>query len=254
MSFEDIAYVIGEKVEILGAKILEILRNVLFPTPAPNPPKFRITSHLVRGDLTVHEFLSLHIQICFVVYLAVNFILIVIKGIPLYLLAISIPYFLYLRYFFIHYGNFLIEEKPYKLFYYGISVLSFLAFLGYSLIRFFSPKIYYHCAYIGITVLTVFLFRHYFKTTFGRAYTYGIVEDVKGELALVSVHDDIRANVKPGKYWVEKSDEINPGEVVKVLVEEHILRGAVPKRIMEVYESSKTSTEPKAESDSNSNR
>jgi len=253
MSFEDIAYVIGEKVEILGTKILEILRNVLFPTPAHTLPKFRVIPRLVRGDLTVHEFLSLHIQICFVVYLAVNFILIVIKGIPLYLLAISIPYFLYLRYFFIRYGNFLIEEKPYKLFYYGISVLSFLAFLGYSLIRFFSPKIYYHCAYIGMTVLTVFLFRHYFKTTFGRAYTYGIVEDVKGELALVSVHDDIRANVKPGKYWVESAEEVEVGDIVKVLVEERIFRSSIPKRVLEVHKvkpsSSETSTEPKAESE-----
>ena len=75
---------------------------------------------------------------------------------------------------------------------------------------------------------------------------------------LVSVHDDIRANVKPGKYWVDNTEDVEVGDVVKILIEERIFRSSIPKRVLEVHKpkpsSSETSTEPKAESEKSTSK
>ncbi|WP_342781736.1 DUF2101 family protein [Thermococcus aciditolerans] len=231
---------------------MDTIREFLFPAPSVKPPGLKITRGVMeKRNFTFHELISLHLQLCFMTYLAVSFVLVFLTTRPWYIPALSIPYFLYLRYFLIRYGSFLIEEKPYRVFYYGISTISFLAFLGYSLLKLASPEIYHYYAYVGIIALAVLLFRHYFKATFGRDYTYGTVEEVKGDLVRVFIHDDIAANIKPGFYWLPAVEEAEPGRVVKVLVEDRTFRSARPVRILEIYlgQSSQSSTEPKEETE-----
>ncbi|WP_297516362.1 DUF2101 family protein, partial [Thermococcus sp.] len=247
MSLLDFFYSIGEATEELFRKAKYHIKEIIHPTPQLRPPEFRILCRLVRKTMTVNELISLHLQLCFLTYLIANFAVVFLTSTPLYLLAVSIPYFLYLRYFILRYGNFLIEEKPYRVFYYGVSIISFLAFLGYSLLKLTSPKIYHYYAYVGAVAVAVLLFRWYFKRTFGRDYTYGVVEELKGDLVRVFVHDDLSANVKPGLYWLPAVPDAKPGRVVKILVEDRAFRSAKPVRIIEVYlsQSSQSSTEPK---------
>lgn len=111
--------------------------------------------------------------------------------------------------------------------------------------------------YLVFVFVVVILFRFYFKSKYGRNWTYGVIEEIKENVVKISVHDDIRANVKPGEYWVDKVPDVEIGRIVKVLVEERAFRGAVPTKIIEVYlsdqpSSSKASTEAKEESESNS--
>ena len=253
MDIESFLYTIGSTAESAFGKCMGTIRGFLFPVPSSKPPDLKITRGVTeKRNFTFHELISLHLQLCFMTYLVVNFAVVFLTGTPLYLLAVSIPYFLYLRYFIIRYGNFLIEEKPYRVFYYGISLISFLAFLGYSLLKLASPEIYHYYAYVGAIAVAVLLFRHYFKATFGRDYTYGTVEEVKNDLVRVFIHDDMAANIKPGFYWLPAVEEAEPGRVVKVLVEDKTFRSARPVRILEVYltdQSSQSSTEPKEETE-----
>ncbi|QDA30671.1 DUF2101 domain-containing protein [Thermococcus indicus] len=240
-------YNIGERAEVLSKRIMEIIK----PFPNEKPSAFRVTRHLMREGLSIHELLSLNLQMTFVVYLILN-LLIILIGLKWYwLLGIYIIYLLYTRLIIVKNWEFFVDPEPYRFFYYTISFLSLLAFLGYSLLRELSPGIYYYYGYIVAVALTVFLFRHYFKSKYGRDYTYGIVEEIKGGLVRVFIHDDIAANIKPGFYWLPAVEEAEPGRVVKVLAEDRTFRSARPVRILEVYlgQSSQSSTEPKEETE-----
>ncbi|NJE62035.1 DUF2101 family protein [Thermococcus sp. 21S7] len=252
MNLDDLLYNIGLIAEKAGDGIRRAVKNAFFPVPSEEPPSVWLSKRITeRKDLTPHELISLHLQLCFMAYLAVNFVIVFVAGTPLYLLAVSIPYFLYLRYFLVSYGNFLIEEKPYRVFYVGISAISFLAFLGYSILKQFAPEIYYYYVYVAIIAIAVLVFRWHFKNSYGREYTYGTIEEVKGDLVRVFIHDDIAANIKPGFYWLPAVEEAEPGRVVKILVEDRTFRSARPARILEVYlgQSSQSSTEPKEETE-----
>ncbi|WP_099209652.1 DUF2101 family protein [Thermococcus henrietii] len=247
MSIENLLYSIGEGVERLAFGF----KSFLFPEPSREPPSFRLTSRLVKSRVTVHELLSLHLQLCFLTYLLLNFAAVLLTRNPQWVVAVAVPYFLYLRYLFGRYGSFLLDEKPYRVFYTVISALSFLAFIGYSLVRLYLKNVVAVYLYVLVIAISVLLFRWYFKRTFGRDYTYGTVEEVRGDLVRVFVHDDIAANVKPGLYWLPAVPDAEPGRVVKVLVEDRTFRSAKPVRIIEVYfsQSSQSSTEPKAETE-----
>lgn len=252
MGLTDGLYRIGTVAERAFYKTRDAIRYVINPSPSKTPPSHRLLSQLVREKkFTPHELISLHLQLCFMMYIAMSFVVTFLADTPSYILVISVPYFIYLHYFLTRYGNFLIKEKPYKVFYYGISAISLLAFLGYSLLKLTSTEVYHYYAYVGTIALAVLLFRHYFKATFGRDYTYGTVEEVKDDLVRVFIHDDIAANIKPGFYWLPAVEEAEPGRVVKVLVEDRAFRSARPVRILEVYfgQSSQSSTEPKEETE-----
>jgi len=243
MGLDELLYSIGEGAERLASA----LKSLLYPRPSDEPPSFRLTSRLVKSRVTVHELLSLHLQLCFLAYLVLNFAVVFLTRSPLWVTAAAVPYFLYLRYLFGRYGSFLLDERPYRVFYTGISVLSLLAFLGYSLVRLYAGSVIYVYIYVLLVAVLVLLFRWYFKRTFGRDYTYGTVEDARGDLIRVFVHDDLPANVKPGLYWLPAVPDAKPGAVVKILVEDRTFRSAKPVRIIEVYlsQSSQSSTEPK---------
>lgn len=243
MSFDEFLYSIGESVE----RIVSAVRSFIFPEPSENPPSFGFTGRFVKSNVTLHELFSLHLQLCFLLYLFLNFALVFLTKNPLWLIVVAAPYFLYLRYLLRRYGDFLLDKKPYQVFYAVLSALSFLAFFGYSLVRLYAGGIVYVYLYILSVAALVLIFRWYFKRTFGRDYTYGVVEEVKNDVIKVFVHDDIAANVKPGHYWLPAVPDAEPGRVVKVLVEDRTFRSARPVRIIEVYlpQSSQSSTEPK---------
>ncbi|MEM0359684.1 MAG: DUF2101 family protein [Candidatus Hadarchaeales archaeon] len=69
---------------------------------------------------------------------------------------------------------------------------------------------------------------------YGRDFTYGRVEGVRGGKVLVRVGYDLRSNVKPGLYLVESLVTVRRGERVKVGVERDLLgmRGSVPRVVM----------------------
>ncbi|MEM2460497.1 MAG: DUF2101 family protein [Candidatus Hadarchaeales archaeon] len=69
---------------------------------------------------------------------------------------------------------------------------------------------------------------------YGRDFTYGRVEGVRGGKVLVRVGYDLRSNVKPGLYLVESLVTVRKGERVKVGVERGLLgmRGSVPRVVM----------------------
>ena len=246
MSIGDFLYRMGEAVD----SGLGWLRGLVLPAPSKNPPSFRYLRRLIRRNLTVHEFLSLTLQLAFVSYLVVNLILLLLRLDVLWILLIAPPYFLYIRYVLLRNRKFFLELDPYRVFYYWISIISFVSFTGYAVVRGITTTVYYYMGYLAAILGVVVVFRYYFKSRYGRDYTYGVVEEVKNGLIRVFVHDDIAANVKPGYYWVDSVPEAEPGRVVKLLIENRTLRGAVPVRILEVYltdQSSQTSTEPKEE-------
>ncbi|WP_456326389.1 DUF2101 family protein [Palaeococcus sp. (in: euryarchaeotes)] len=250
MNLEESLYRVGELAESIWKQLLKFI----FPEPKENPPRFKVLKKIIRRKVSVHEMLSLKLQLSFILYLVIALLLVLFTQNVLYLTLLSTLYFLYIRAIISWNRRFFIEYEPYRAFYYGLTGIAFASYLGYLIMRRTAPSIYYFYGYLVAIFVAVFLFRYIFRAKYRREWTYGVVEEVKGDLVKISTHDDIRANIKPGEYWVDRSEKVEVGSVVKVLVEEHILRGAVPKRIMEVYESSKTSTEPKAESDSNSNR
>jgi uncharacterized membrane protein len=250
MSLEEVLYSVGEGAERLARGAARAFRGAFFPQPSEKPPKFSILRKLVKKEVTPHELLSLELQLVFIAYLAVSFAGVFLHwGIPvltgLYLLEI-----LFIRWIFGEYREFFVEFEPYKVFYYGISTISFLAFAGYLILRRTTTGVYQYYAYVIAVFVVVLFFRWYFRRRFGRDYTYGVVEEVKNDLIRVFVHDDIAANVKPGYYWIPAVPDAEPGRVVKLLIEERNLRGSVPVRVLEVYlSSSQSSTEPKAETE-----
>ena len=253
MKAEELLYRIGELVEYS----LEKLKDSINPKPQEKPPTFRFLKKIVKSKVTVHELLVLKLQLAFILYLFVSLLIVIFLTNELYLVALTAIYFAYLRAIFRRYKGFFIEHKPYQVFYYSISALGFLAFFGYSLLKRFAVEMYYSLGYLVLIFAVVIIFRHYFRSKYGRDWTYGVVEEIKGDLVRIYVHDDIRANVKPGRYWVDRVPDLEIGRIVKVLVEERTFRSSVPVRIIEVYlsdqfSSSKASTEAKEESESNS--
>ncbi|WP_457752209.1 DUF2101 family protein [Thermococcus sp.] len=252
MGVDDVLYNIGEGVELFWSKLLLFISGILQPRRSDSPPNFRFLKKFVRKELTVHELLSLRLQLVFIVYLFLSLALVLVRVSVLALVFLFVIEFSYIRYIVNKYRDFFVDSEPYRVFYYSISLLSFAAFGGYSLLRSFSRSLYPIITYIVAVFVAVLTFRAYFKRRYGRDYTYGVVEEVKNDLVRVFVHDDIAANVKPGYYWVERVQDAEPGTVVKLLLEDRKLRGAVPSRILEVYlrdQSSQTSSEPKNESE-----
>lgn len=251
MSVEDVLYRIGEFVDSGIRKLIDFIN----PSPSEEPPSFRYLGRLVKKKFTAHEYLSLKLQLAFLSYLVLNLILLFIKAGPLWLVGVATVYFLYLRYTLVRNREFFVEHEPYRFFYYAISLTSFAIFLGYLGVRKIATSIYYYYAYLLVAFAIVMTFRWYFKQRYGREYTYGTVEEIKGEAVKVFVHDDIAANVKPGYYWVDAVEDLKVGRVVKLLVEDRRFRGAVPTRILEVYfeeppiQSSHTEMEPKEETE-----
>ncbi|AFK22816.1 DUF2101 family protein [Pyrococcus sp. ST04] len=227
---------IGQKTE----EIFRILKSFLFPKPTNKPPILRLKKY------TLHETFSLQLQLSFILYLIVGVILIILNTSILLLIAISIFEFLFIRYTLVRGSDYIINIEAYRYFYHGLVFISAIALVGYEILRNLNVGILYLYVFIIAITLLVLGFRNYFKMKFGREYTYGIVEEVKNNLVKVFVHDDIAANVKPGYYWIEKGENVvNEGDLVKIVVEDRIFRGAVPKAIIEVLQSSQTSTEPK---------
>ncbi len=250
VTIEDFLYRLGEAVESATSTVWRCLREILAPSVQEEPPVFSFLRRFVKG-MTPHEYLSLSLQLVLLGYLAVNLTFLLIRANPLLLVLAGGAYFLLLRFIFGKYGNFFIDPLPYRVFYYGIGAISFGAFLGYGLLRAITGEVTYYYVYLFGVLLVVLAFRWYFKGRYGRDHTYGIVEDVKNNLVRVFAHDDIAANVKPGYYWVEKVPEAEPGRIVKLLVEDRKLRGAIPVRIIEVYlpQSSHTKTNPKEDAE-----
>ncbi|WP_297466322.1 DUF2101 family protein [Thermococcus sp.] len=246
MSIDDFLYSLGGAVERVIMLVIRGLKSFFFPRPRKSPPSFPISGRL-SSKYTPHERVSLHLQLLFILYIASSFVLVALVNRPFLFLALSCVYLLYLRYALNAYGDFLIDPAPYRFFYYGLSLLSFLVFVGYLVLKRLNENVVWYYAYLLAVVVSVIAFWIYFKRKFGRDYTYGVVEEVKNDLLRVFVHDDISANVKPGFYWLPAVPDAEPGRVVKVLVENRAFRGARPVRILEVYlsQSSQSSTEPK---------
>jgi len=252
MGLSDFLYSLGEGVERLIRGIKTALLELLFPGPREEPPSYPISTRVVRKrKLTVHELISLHLQLVFLAYLTFGAVSLFLPFGPYVFVAVSVVYFLHLRVLFRRYGNLLLDPNPYRFFYLGVSAIAFLAFLGFMLLRRFAPGVYYYYGYVAVVTGAVLLFRWYFKYRYGRDYTHGIVEEVRGDLVRVFINDDIAANIKPGHYWVPAVPDAEVGRVVKVLLEERFMKGAVPVRILEVYlsQSSHTETEPKEASE-----
>ncbi len=249
MKVEDFFYRVGELVESSVIKLSGLIREFLFPSPEEAPPDFKLLRKLIRKNVTIHEFLSLKLQLAFLSYLILNLLAVILipRSLP-WLICLGFIYLLYLRSFLWRNYYFFIEFAPYRYFYYGLSLIAFAAFTGYALLRTMTGRIYYYYAYLMVIFTVVLVFRWTFRTKYGRDWTYGVVEEIKGDAVRVYVHDDIAANVKPGYYWVDRVGDLEEGRIVKLLLDERALRGAVPRRIIEVFlepQSSETSTEPK---------
>ena len=255
MGLQEFLYSVGEKAEASLASCVEFVRDSLRPSPAKEPPTFKVTRRFVKRDVTVHELLSLYLQMTFIAYLFLNLIAILLRLEWYWLLVIYTLYFLHLRKTIVRNWEFFVDPDPYRFFYYAISLISFLSFLGYLLVRQTIGSIQAYSAYLVGVIAALSLFRHYFKSRYGRDYTYGIVEEINENAVRVFVHDDIAANVKPGLYWLEPVPELESGRIVKILLEEKAFRSSVPKKIIEVYleepesQSSKSFTEPKKETE-----
>ncbi|ASJ06425.1 DUF2101 family protein [Thermococcus pacificus] len=244
MSVEEILYRVGDAVYSIGDRISEFLK----PSPSEQPPDFKYLKKVIKKPLSPHEFLSLKLQISFLLYLGIGLILLFLRANPLWILTLAVINFLYVRHLTTRNRSFFIDVEPYRFFYYSITWLTFAAFAGYDAVRRLATSVYYYYGYLALVVAVILAFRWYFKQRYGRDYTYGTVEEIKGEAVRVFVHDDIAANVKPGYYWVDAVEDLEVGRVVKLIVEDKKLRGAVPVRIIEIYlddQSSQSSTEPK---------
>ncbi|NJF25543.1 DUF2101 family protein [Thermococcus sp. Bubb.Bath] len=253
MDIEEVLYTVGEGVERLVSVLGRATRNLLKPQKSETPPKFPISSRIIRRrNYTVHEMMSLHLQVVFFLYLAANALAVFFPHALYSLLILGFIYTIYFRWVTHRYGDYLIEPEPYTFFYSVASAIAFFAFLGFVGLRKLGVEVYYYYAYIIAITGLVIIFRYLFKSRYGRDYTYGVVEEVKNDLIRVFVHDDIAANVKPGYYWVPAVPDVEPDRVVKLLIEDRALKGAVPVRVLEVYlesQSSQSSTEPKAETE-----
>ena len=252
MGLGEVLYRLGEKSERVFSTLLFIISSIITPRAIQKVPNFPLSTRLVmKKGYTIHEVISLHLQLSFLVYLGVNAVAIFLSNSFFTISVLGLVYLLYLRWIFGSYGHYLVDPKPYVFFYGGVSTIAFLSFLGFVFLREQKAELRYYYIYISIVIIIILVFRWYFRHAFGRDYTYGLVEDVKKDLLRVFVHDDIGANVKPGYYWVPAVPEAEPGRIVKLLVEERFMRSSVPVRVLEVYlnQSSQTETEPKAEAE-----
>jgi|Deesub1362B_J571_1020462.scaffolds.fasta_scaffold00215_12 uncharacterized membrane protein len=250
MRIENLFYKIGEMIESLFGSI----RNIILPRPKETPPTFKFLRKIVRRKVTAHEMLILKIQLSFILYLIASLISTVLSRNPLYLVLLFILFFMYMRAILINYKEFFIEYKPYQVFFYLLAILSLGAFMGYSVLRRFNPTLQYLLVYSIVIFVAVLILAKWFKMKYGRDWTYAVVEEIRGEVVKISTHYDICANVKSGEYWIDAVPDLKVGSLVKVLVEERMFRGAIPRKIIEVYldqpSSSNTSTEPKEENES----
>ncbi|BAD85850.1 hypothetical membrane protein, conserved [Thermococcus kodakarensis KOD1] len=244
----DILYSIGERVEKVAKRTAGVMKMMLKPIPSARPPK---SWPIQKQWMTPHEVTSLLLQLIFLGYLVTG-VVVAYLGYFLALIILSAFYFLVLRFILVRYSDYILDFEAYRVFYLVVSTIAFVSYVGYVLLRRLSLDAYWYYAYLGVIGLVVILFRHYFKSRYGRDYTYGVVEEVKNDLVKVFVHDDMAANVKPGYYWVPAVPDAEPGVVVKLLVEERVFRSSRPIRILEVYldtQSSQTETEPKDETE-----
>ncbi|ASJ03304.1 hypothetical protein A3L09_08565 [Thermococcus profundus] len=252
MVLEEVLYSIGEGAERLVVGTGKALWNMLFPKPSEEPPSFKVLRKLVKRDVTLHELLSLKLQLILITYLVLSLLVTLFLRELVYLIALFVVEFLYIRYTIKRNWGFFIDPEPYRFFYCGISVVAFLSFMGYIILREFALNFYYYYVYLVAVLAGVLLFRWYFRRLYGRDYTYGVVVEVKNDVIRVFVHDDLAANIKPGHYWVPAVPDAEPGRVVKLLIEDRVLRGAVPTRVLEVYlgdQSSQISTEPNVQAE-----
>ena len=172
MNFDEILYKIGEVAEKSGDWIKNTLREVAKPTPSKTSPKFKLLRKLIKRELTVHELLSLNLQLSFISYLMLSLLVVVLFGNEFYLGSLFVVYFLYLRYILLKNRDFFIEVEPYRFFYYGLTAIGFLSFLGYLLIRRFAKNVYYFYAYLITIFVIVLLFRYIYKLKFTRDWMY----------------------------------------------------------------------------------
>jgi len=244
MGFEDLLYSIGGSVEYLGRCLVGVFK----PSRKEDPPSFKILRRMLKRHLTVHELLSLRLQLMLISYLIVSVASMWFRSGIIVLPLAYAAYMIFIRFQLVSYERFFVEPEPYRFFYYNIGTIAFCAFLGYSILRRYTHDYYYNLAYLSVVLIVVLAFRQFFRSRHGRDWTYGIVEEVKEDVVRVFIHDDIAANVKPGLYWLPAISEVKPGYVVRVLVEDHPFRSSRPVRILEVLEpqSSSTDTEPKA--------
>lgn len=86
-----------------------------------------------------------------------------------------------------------------------------------------------------IAIGSVFVAFTAFRLKYGRSFTYGRVEEVRGRRAVVRVSYDICSNVKSGLYLVESFAKVGKGDLAKISVERPMLglRGAKVKAILE---------------------
>jgi uncharacterized membrane protein len=110
---------------------------------------------------------------------------------------------------------------------------AFVLALGYLPNRFGS--IYTVTVPALIAVLFALLAFTAFRLKYGRNYTYGVVQDVSGDKAMVMVGYDLRSNVKSGIYTVDSFAKVEKGNAVKLSVERPMmgLRGAKLKAVLE---------------------
>ncbi len=94
-----------------------------------------------------------------------------------------------------------------------------------------------HLALIPPLVAIGFVFVAFaaFRLKYGRSFTYGRVEEVRGRRAVVRVSYDICSNVKSGLYLVESFARVRKRDQVKLSVERPMLglRGAKVRAILE---------------------
>lgn len=145
MSLENLLYSIGLAMEKVFIKIKEFL----LPKPTENPESFRFLRKLVKRNITYHELVSLRLQLIFIIYLISLLLITMLLKDPLTLLLTFVIEFLYIRYTIIRNWNLIIGPRAYRFFYYGISTITFVAFLGYVLIRKVATELIYYLTYIS---------------------------------------------------------------------------------------------------------
>jgi|GEM_PF-867394 len=110
----------------------------------------------------------------------------------------------------------------------------FVLALRHSPIEFSLEAI--HLALIPPLAAIVFVFVAFtaFRLKYGRSFTHGTVEEVRGRRAVVRVSYDICSNVKSGLYLVESFAKVRKGDQVKLSVERPMLglRGAKVRAIL----------------------
>ena len=63
MDLDRIMYKIGEIAEAFTRKLIQWIKDIVNPTPSQKPPRFKFLKKLIKRELTVHEFLSLNLQL-----------------------------------------------------------------------------------------------------------------------------------------------------------------------------------------------